>query len=108
MPIDTIAESPSSRNALTHGLFAVRYFIRQGEEEEYAQTLTSLIAELAPQGIIEETFAAEIVVMTAMSGCTRRASAAISPGWFMPISKTPNWVSRGIRASDSGTPHWLL
>ncbi len=48
------------------------------------------------------------VVMTATSGCTIGLSAAISPAWFMPSSNTPNAVSRGMRASDSGTPHWLL
>jgi hypothetical protein len=29
-------------------------------------------------------------------------------GWFMPISITAKSVSRGIRASVSGTPQWLL
>lgn len=80
MPIDTIAESPSSRNALTHGLFAVRYFIRPGEEEEYAETLTSLIAELAPQGIIEETFAAEIVGATWRLRRCRMVEDSLSEG----------------------------
>jgi hypothetical protein len=78
MSID-IAESPSSRDALTHGLFAVRYFIRQGEEEEYAETLTSLIAELAPQGIIEETFAAEIVGATWRLRRCRMVEQSLSP-----------------------------
>jgi hypothetical protein len=32
----------------------------------------------------------------------------ISPGWFMPISKTARSVSRGMRARVSGTPMWLL
>ena len=80
MPIDTIAESPSSRNALTHGLFAVRYFIRPGEEEEYAETLTSLIAELAPQGIIEETFTAEIVGATWRLRRCRMVEQSLSEG----------------------------
>jgi hypothetical protein len=77
MPIDINA---SSRNALTHGLFAVRYFIREGEEEEYAETLTSLIAELAPQGIIEETFAAEIVGATWRLRRCRMVEHSLSEG----------------------------
>jgi hypothetical protein len=31
-------------------------------------------------------------------------SGVISPAWFMPISNTPKAVSRGMRASVSGTP----
>ena len=57
-------ESPSSQNALTHGLFAARDFIRQGEEPEYAEILQSVTAQLLPDGIIEQTFAAEIVGAT--------------------------------------------
>ncbi|MGD1072054.1 MAG: SEC-C metal-binding domain-containing protein [Bryobacteraceae bacterium] len=60
MPIDDAA-NPSSRNAVTHGLFAARFFVRPGEEEEYEETLASVIAELDPEGPIEEAFAAEIV-----------------------------------------------
>ena len=41
-------------------------------------------------------------------GPGQRASGAISPGWFMPISITAKSVSAGIRASVSGTPQWLL
>jgi len=59
-----LTESPSSQNALTHGLYAARDFIRQGEESEYAQILQSATAEIEPVGIIEETFAAEIVGAT--------------------------------------------
>jgi len=57
-------ESPSSQNALTHGLFAARDFIRKGEEPEYAEILQSVTALLLPDGIIEQTFAAEIVGAT--------------------------------------------
>jgi hypothetical protein len=57
-------ESPSSQNALTHGLFAARDFIRQGEQPEYAEILQSVTAQLLPDGIIEQTFAAEIVGAT--------------------------------------------
>jgi hypothetical protein len=57
-------ESPSSQNALTYGLFAARDFIRKGEEPEYAEILQSVTAQLEPDGIIEQTFAAEIVGAT--------------------------------------------
>ena len=36
------------------------------------------------------------------------ASAAISPGWFMPISTTAARCSGRSRSSVSGTPQWLL
>jgi len=39
-------------------------FIRVGEEEEYANTYTSLMLDLSPQGILEETFALEIMTAT--------------------------------------------
>lgn len=48
-------------NPLKTGLFAARYFMRPGEETHYADTLYSLNQELAPQGILEETFAMEIM-----------------------------------------------
>ena len=48
------------------------------------------------------------VVITTTSGRAIRDRGAISPGWFMPISITAKSASRGIRASVSGTPQWLL
>jgi hypothetical protein len=44
----------------------------------------------------------------ATCGRTSLVSGVISPAWLMPISNIANSASRGIRASDSGTPHWLL
>jgi hypothetical protein len=51
----------SARNSTKHGLFAQRDFILEGEDEEYAQTFTGLMAELAPGSILEQTFATEIM-----------------------------------------------
>ena len=48
------------------------------------------------------------VVTTATCGRTMPVSGTISPAWFMPISNTPKALSRGMRASVSGTPQWLL
>ena len=48
------------------------------------------------------------VVTATACGRTMRDSGVISPAWFMPISKTARSVSRGMRASVSGTPMWLL
>ena len=42
--------------------------------------------------------------MIATCGRTIFDSGVISPAWFMPISKTPNSVSAGMRARVSGTP----
>jgi hypothetical protein len=57
-------KSRSSRNSLKFGLFTAHDFIRQGEEEEHAKILTSLMSELAPEGASEEIFAIEIVGAT--------------------------------------------
>ena len=48
------------------------------------------------------------VVMIATCGRTSLVSGAISPAWFMPISSTAYRALCGQRASDSGTPQWLL
>ena len=48
--------------------------------------------------------AGAIVVITATCGQTCVARLAISPAWFMPISKTPNLARSGRRARLSGTP----
>ncbi len=53
--------------------------------------------------------ARSIAVISATCGRARRASGAISPAWFMPISATQNAAPRAaVRARVSGTPHWLL
>jgi len=54
-------KATSSRNAIRSGLYAARDFIRPDEEEEYAQTLIQLMDELIPEGIVEQTFATEIM-----------------------------------------------
>ena len=51
---------------------------------------------------------ASTVVIIATCGRASRASGAISPGAFMPISTTAKSASAGMRASVSGTPQWLL
>ena len=57
-------KATSSRNAIRTGLYAARDFIREGEEEEYAQSLIRLMDELTPDGTLEETFATEIMGAT--------------------------------------------
>jgi len=54
----------SARNALKSGLFSTGDFIRNGEESEYTQTLESLLGELSPEGILENTFTSEIMGAT--------------------------------------------
>jgi hypothetical protein len=57
-------KSRSSRNSLKFGLFTAHNFIRGGEEEEYADTFTTLMSELTPENSVEETFALEIMGAT--------------------------------------------
>ena len=45
-------------------LYAARDFIREGEEAEYSDTVIALMAQLEPEGLLEETFAAEIMGAT--------------------------------------------
>ncbi|HVW86919.1 MAG TPA: hypothetical protein VHB50_19670 [Bryobacteraceae bacterium] len=54
-------KSASSKNAITHGLFARRGVVRPEEIEAYAELSTRLWAELNPEGALEETLAYEIV-----------------------------------------------
>jgi hypothetical protein len=51
----------SARNSTKHGLFTQRDFVLEGEDEEYAQTFAELMAELSPGGVLEQTFATEIM-----------------------------------------------
>jgi hypothetical protein len=60
-PRTEIGKAISARNSTKHGLFSQRDFILEGEDEEYGQTLTALMTELAPGGVLEQTFATEIM-----------------------------------------------
>ncbi|HKD09142.1 MAG TPA: hypothetical protein VKB79_24780 [Bryobacteraceae bacterium] len=44
--------------------FAIRDVVLPDEKTEYAQTRAALMSELAPQGILEQTFAGEIMTAT--------------------------------------------
>lgn len=50
--------------AAKQDLFNAHDFIRPGEQEEYAQTVTTLIRELRPDGTLEQTFTLEIIGAT--------------------------------------------
>ena len=63
-PKTEAGKARSSRNSLKFGLFTAHDFIREGEEEEYADTFTSLISELTPENSVEETFVLEIMGAT--------------------------------------------
>ncbi len=63
-PKTEAGKTTSSRNAIKTGFYTAHDFIRAGEEEEYGQTLIQLMDELTPEGIVEETFATEIMGAT--------------------------------------------
>jgi hypothetical protein len=63
-PTTETGKDRSSRNATKHGLFSANDLILDPETEEYAQTLTALFAQLSPEGVLEETFATEIMTAT--------------------------------------------
>ena len=54
----------SSRNSLKFGFFIAHDFIHDGEEDDYADTFTSLMSELAPDNTLEETFVLDIIGAT--------------------------------------------
>jgi hypothetical protein len=58
------APGPHLVNPLRTGPYAVRDFLRPGEEKLYADTLFDLMRQLSPEGILEECFAAEIMKCT--------------------------------------------
>ncbi len=51
---------------------------------------------------------ATTMVTTPTVGAASAVRAAISPGWFVPISTTAASCSEPSRKSVSGSPHWLL
>jgi hypothetical protein len=59
-PNTKAGKAASSQNAITHGLFAIRDFIRPDENEIYANFAQALHAELAPAGMLELNLADEI------------------------------------------------
>jgi hypothetical protein len=59
-PCTDEGKSRSSRNSLTHGLFALRDFIRPDEEQTYAQLDAALKADLRPVGTLELNLVEEI------------------------------------------------
>jgi hypothetical protein len=63
-PSGARAKARSSRNSLKFGLFTAHDFIRDGEEDAYADTFTSLMSELAPDNTAEETFVLEAIGAT--------------------------------------------
>jgi hypothetical protein len=65
-PISTGPRTPegkliSCRNATKHGLYSTRNHILPDEEDEFATTRTALTLELAPEGVLEQLFADEIM-----------------------------------------------
>ena len=59
-PTTEAGKAISSKNAVTHGLFATSDFIRPGEEPIYSELAESLHAELAPDGSLELNLVDEI------------------------------------------------
>lgn len=54
-------KSRVSRNALTFGLYSSGDFVRPGEADQYSEFCSGFQTDLAPEGAIEQTLAAEII-----------------------------------------------
>jgi hypothetical protein len=63
-PTTEAGKDRSSRNATRNCLFSAHDLILDSETEEYAQTQTALLVQLSPEGVLEETFATEIMTAT--------------------------------------------
>lgn len=72
-PRTETGKAASSRNHLTFGLFTHADYVRPEEREIYAEFCQTLHAQLTPEGLLEETFTAEVI---AASWRLRRCSAA--------------------------------
>ena len=59
-PCTDAGRAKSSQNAITHGLFTTRDFIRPGEDSIHAELAESLRVELAPSGPLELNLVHEI------------------------------------------------
>ena len=93
--------SKRSRCGLSNGMIAVPPGCKPAK--------ISPLASAMPASSAKFSICAEAThVITAIAGRTCCVNAAISPAWFMPISKMPKRLSAGIRARLSGTPVWLL
>jgi hypothetical protein len=60
-PVTDAGKATSSRNAFSSGLFSQGDFVRPDEREQYAEFCGAFQKDLAPQGAIELTLAAEII-----------------------------------------------
>jgi hypothetical protein len=63
-PTTEAGKARSYRNATKNGLFSAGNLILDTETEEYLQTLKALFTQLSPEGVLEETFANEIMSAT--------------------------------------------
>jgi hypothetical protein len=63
-PRTEAGKAHSAQNAIKTGLFAAHDFIRPEEADEYTETHTALMANLSPEGPLEQTFALEIMGAT--------------------------------------------
>ena len=72
----------------------------------------SIISDLAfaiPFKLLKFSMCASpILVITPICGLTKLERFRISPGLFIPISKTPYWWSFSKLHKLKGTPNWLL
>jgi hypothetical protein len=59
-PVTEEGKAESSKNGITHGLFAMRDFVRPNEVDEYVRLAECILDELAPVGILETTLVDEI------------------------------------------------
>jgi len=60
-PVTAAGRSRSSRNAISSGLYSSGDFVRPDEQDIYAEFRAGFQNDLAPEGAIEQTLAAEIV-----------------------------------------------
>ena len=95
-PITEEGKAISSRNAVTHGLFAQHDYVPAGEETEYHSLVESFTTELAAATAPEQILAAEIISAAWKLRRCARAEAALSeqfPDDFL-ITENPEALRR--------------
>jgi SEC-C motif len=60
-PVTAAGKARVSRNSVSHGLYSSGDFILPGEHDLYAEFCVAFQTDLAPEGAVEQTLAAEIV-----------------------------------------------
>lgn len=84
-PATALGKARAARNSRTSGLYSSGDFVHPGEQDLYAEFCDGFQSELAPEGPVEETLAAEII----HSAWRLRRCSAIENGFVSSLTDDP-------------------